>query len=108
MKSILWFLSAIQIGILIVLGMRIYSYYPTNHWGLEVLWLLILVIPSLIIGGIGIAKEQKGKWNFVVGIVLAIVFGASLLCVDYFNILVRYEKWLHRGMPEIGEMNRLY
>ncbi|MBE2295516.1 MAG: hypothetical protein IAF00_11210 [Phycisphaerales bacterium] len=90
---------------LVFLGVVFWSYiayrlgrYPENHVGWNVLWSLGLF------GALALLTLVHWNWN---GSYLSIWFlgFAALSCVlvlslYYFNILVPYEVWLQRGMPE--------
>jgi hypothetical protein len=71
---------------------------PQNHIGFSVLLALPLALVTLVAGGIGWAGGRRR-----LGLVLMLLGGLSLpgiIAIDRLNILVSYEAWLKRGMPE--------
>jgi len=72
-----------------------------NHIGISPYLVLTVAVPGLILGLTG-ARGAWSNWGWLpwglVGLSLAMVGGVVVL--DQFNILVEYETWLRRGMPE--------
>ncbi len=72
--------------------------YPENHTGVSVLWAIPLALVAMLAGGLCLTAHRRrmGAVLLVLGLLTAV--GAVLL--DRLDILVEYEEWLERGMPE--------
>ena len=85
---------------------RIWTSYPCNHWGIiDIRYGFILCFINVALGMMGSHYYGKTR-QFITAIVLGIVMGLFLFFIDYFNILVEYELWLQRGLPEMWEIRR--
>jgi hypothetical protein len=74
----------------------------TNHTGFETydaVW--ILTFCAVISIGVYLAKKVRFSVVPVVANILAIII---YLFVDYFNIMVQYDRWCRRGMPDAFEI----
>jgi hypothetical protein len=72
--------------------------YPDNHIGVNLLWVLPLALVVMLAGGLWLPTQlRRMGWALLV-LGLFTVLGVVLL--DRLNILVEYEAWLERGMPE--------
>lgn len=103
MKSAYLIFTAIALTILILLAQRIIVHLPDNHMGFE---------PRLfyIVGG-AIMLFVLGTWaRSTTGrtlrrlrlstLLVAIALLVFLALMDRCNLLVQYEVWLKRGMPQ--------
>lgn len=77
--------------------LRIVS-HPENHIGVSVLWVLPLALVAMLAGGLWLSTQRRRAGVALLALGLLTVAGAVLL--DRLNILVEYESWLKRGMPE--------
>jgi hypothetical protein len=69
--------------------------YPENHIGFHLLWLL----PLFLVGaGIGFWRREtaSGRWAILASALSMVL----LLLMYFFNVLLPYEVWLRRGMPD--------
>lgn len=80
--------------------LKMWRSYPDNHWGVDIRYGFILCVIDLILCVIGLYVYGTNKW-MVIGISIGILAGIFLFITDYFNVLVEYELWLKRGMPDI-------
>ncbi|WP_309888631.1 hypothetical protein [Archangium sp.] len=69
-----------------------------NHIAVSVLWVIPLALVAMLAGALwwGARLRRAGMALLVLG--LLTVVGVVLL--DRLNVLVEYEAWLDRGMPE--------
>ncbi|MGZ3460534.1 MAG: hypothetical protein ACXU86_18760 [Archangium sp.] len=72
--------------------------YPENHIGVSVLWAIPLALVAMLAGGLWRAARLRRAGMALLVLGLLTVIGAVLL--DRLNILVEYDSWLERGMPE--------
>lgn len=81
------------------IAFRIYR-YPENHVGYSVLWLLPLFATMVVVGVW--RRAALGHFDGYAWLLLLVgVSSATAAFVLYeANILVPYEVWLKRGMPE--------
>ncbi len=103
MQAILRILCFSMIGLssttLVCLGRYIYR-NKTNHTGMDP-WLAIpIFIASLLIGLMAFRADGKSRKLPILLLLLGVVGIAALFAVDHFNIMLEYNKWLKRGMPE--------
>lgn len=77
---------------------------PTNHTGLPVTWLLGLCLVSLggAIAGLRAGKRPTGVANWIKWAILVIsaIGVVNIVLFDTLNIMMGYENWARRGMPE--------
>lgn len=94
--------ASINAALWVVLALRIFENYPSNHTGFQPYWLW-----AVVIGTSGaIAAPHYVRRN--IGWVILGIWGAlflSLIVMDRFNILVQYDVWGSRGMPAWGEFH---
>ena len=72
--------------------------YPENHVGWSLLWSLA---PATLLGTLGVFdaymhRSARGLW--LLGVALASMTLAAALY--HFDVLLPYEVWLKRGMPD--------
>ncbi|KFA94615.1 hypothetical protein Q664_01530 [Archangium violaceum Cb vi76] len=72
--------------------------YSENHTGVSVLWALPLALVAMLAGGLWLAAHRRRAGTVLLVLGLLTAGGAVLL--DRLDILVEYEEWLERGMPE--------
>lgn len=77
---------------------RMMKYYPDNHWGLDIRWGYLFALAGVVLSIIGICRRKK-FFHPIMLIITSFILFALILFFDYFNILLEYEVWLHRGMP---------
>lgn len=72
--------------------------YPENHWGVDSRYLVAFF--GLQLAAVLVVQKQLGRrlWGILTA-ASALSVVASVLLVQ-LNILVPYELWLRRGMPE--------
>lgn len=67
---------------------------PENHTGFEPVQLLWAVVPSILQGCFGLKRLRALAW--AISILAVGVITAAL----HFNLLLQYEDWVQRGMPD--------
>jgi hypothetical protein len=92
-------LAATAVFWLFVVGRRLAG--ASNHVGWDVGSLRILFAFGVLLGG---AAARASRRRLALGCLLASLasLGAAQ-AVDTWNLLVPYETWVRRGMPEAGE-----
>jgi hypothetical protein len=72
---------------------------PVNHVGYEVCWLYAIpLLHLLLFGSEKFRKRASNPSKLIPSAVLVV----TLWSLDHFNILVQYDRWIRRGMPEFG------
>ncbi len=71
---------------------------PGNHISVNVLWILPLALVAILAGALLRAAQLRRAGMALLVLGLLTVVGVVLL--DQLDILVEYESWLERGMPE--------
>ena len=96
--AVLSWLSAIgSLGVLV--GLLLYMRCNhTNHTGIEP-WLFSVVFAPTAVLGVTALLRGNSPWGAILACGLGIGGMAFLFCLDYFNILVEYDRWCVRGMP---------
>jgi hypothetical protein len=72
--------------------------YSENHIGVSVLWIIPLALVAMLAGALWRAAQLRRAGMALLVLGLLTVVGVVLL--DQLDILVEYESWLERGMPE--------
>lgn len=80
----------------ILLGYRIIS-NPVNHIGIDIYLLMYFFIFLTLLSIVAFVKT-KNKIS-ILTIIVGVISNILLFLIDEYNILVGYEKWLQRGMP---------
>ena len=99
MKLVGQTLLALAATIWVAIVFRIFR-YPENHLGYSVLYLLPLFAATVAAGAW--RRATLGRFDRLASLLCIVGVGsAAAVCVLYQgNILVPYEVWLKRGMPE--------
>jgi hypothetical protein len=72
--------------------------HPENHIGVSVLWILPLSLMAMLAGGLWQSTQlRRAGWALLV---LGLLTFMGVVLLDQLDILVEYESWLERGMPE--------
>jgi len=82
----------------VVLTCLAYNRYPNNHWGADVRWASLLGLIGVAYGLFLLARAGQ-KTHAFAAIGASLVFVGLICSADRFNVLVQYERWVHRGMP---------
>ena len=82
----------------LILGMDVWLKYPSNHGGGLCLY-IVLGVWALIVNVFSMIQIKRFS-PYRTG-ALALLALLLYLC-DRFNVLVKYEEWIRRGMPEWG------
>jgi hypothetical protein len=80
-----------------LVALRLIS-HPENHLGVSVLWITPLALVAILAGGLWWAAHRRRAGATLMVLGLFTLLGVVLL--DRLDILVEYEAWLERGMPE--------
>lgn len=94
-----------NIMLLLLIGVimfRVWQSSPDNHWGFDIRYGFILCLLNVIFCTLGLHFYGKDKW-LLIGISISLLSGLFLFVVDYFNVIVGYELWLKRGMPDMWQ-----
>ena len=73
-------------------------YYPENYMGFSPLWgltVFVALLPSSLTCGF-----YSGFSRYFGIMAFALASCLALWGLDYFNLLMAYETWLSRGMPD--------
>lgn len=73
-------------------------HYPCNHGG-GIGGYFACMAGLMLIAAAWNALNRKIQWRFWLGLG---AFGVLLVLVDVFNVMLPYEEWIARGMPEWG------
>jgi cell division protein FtsW (lipid II flippase) len=88
------------VAIAVALGSAALYYSPNNHCSLDVRW-LALVVPFGLAWLVIVRTYRLVPRSMVVALACSILLLAvTILIVDRFNLLVDYDVWTTRGMPE--------
>jgi hypothetical protein len=100
-----WYVVALVVGGLLLTvcmesARRAFSSRYSNHWGLDTFVLACLCVFPLLWSLIGLRLRPRPWPAIIILSVLACVTMVGLFIFDHHNVLVYYEAWLERGMPE--------
>ena len=109
-----WWIGAVT-GILLLLGAATVvsawiitnPYRTSNHSGYDIREIWWLSAISLAWCAVGLCF-RKHRWALrVVGLLAFLAVGVAVYVyvLDYYNIMVEYSEWGHRGMPSRWEMS---
>jgi len=86
-----------QIACAAFLALSVVSRLPDNHTGWEVRWLNLVWIIGL---GYLLTRKRWGAitWRWALASCLAVA--VVLIATDQFNVLIQYDRWVRRGMPD--------
>ena len=73
-------------------------HYPCNHGG-GIGGYFACMAGLMLIAAAWNALNRKIQWWFWLGLC---AFGILLVLADMFNVMLPYEEWIARGMPEWG------
>ena len=68
----------------------------TNHSALD---FVLLIVPLSILAIIALFKIRK-RPKFLIALIANLTAIAFYLYIDHYNIMLGYNEWLYRGMPE--------
>lgn len=71
---------------------------PSNHIGVDPRWLGLVLLPAIMIIGVGTWRHARATPVLACTLV-TLLFAVALVLVDQMNLLVQYDEWLRRGMP---------
>lgn len=117
MKKAFNIISIIVSGIVLILitGFNLYAFAlnETNHTGFDTYILIkIYIVIFLLWLFLFIYFKRKGlEYNRVILILIFLIFMAAVLTVviyEKFNILMYYETWIEKGMPEKFDQGLLF
>ena len=80
--------------------MLIVSIKDCNHWRFDTRYGLVPPLGVAVWLACGVFAARK-KWTMIAsGLVLCVVVGLTVMVCDSFNLLVEYDRWLQRGLPD--------
>nr|WP_086940410.1 hypothetical protein [Thaumasiovibrio occultus] len=71
---------------------------PGNHWGFNILWLNSIFV-LLLVMNFTLPWTTRLRRRAAVGIYSLMAIG-MIIAMYHFNVLLPYEVWLDRGMPD--------
>jgi len=77
----------------------------SNHWGFDTRWLWLGCLPSLLV--VALLLRSQYRRRVLIPLCAALLLAIVVAVFDHFNILVEYESWLARGMPEAWHVTLL-
>ena len=72
--------------------------HDSNHTGFEPWELSLFFVPTAILGFVTFRRRLL-RWGALFALFLGTGGILLLAYIDYFNVLVQYDRWLRRGMP---------
>jgi len=72
--------------------------YPENYMGFSPMPGVFIFIALLVVAFVNVRRDEQR--NQLILAVFAIFSCITLWAFDYFNILIGYESWLAKGMPD--------
>lgn len=94
----LWVCCVIECIATVTLATAVALRGSSNHIGFDPRWLGIIVLPAIIVVGIGVWR-RSGAAPVLACTLATLLFVVALILVDQLNLLVQYDEWLRRGMP---------
>lgn len=88
-----------MILVMIAWGIAYYVFLinrASNHSAISLYWVYVLLLP-VALHCLWQLKHSK-HWLIPFSIALVIITGVAVL--DYLNVMLQYDTWLQRGMPE--------
>jgi hypothetical protein len=73
---------------------------PSNHVSLDIRWSLVLVVIATGWTAFMWLLERRLSRTVMALVVSAVLLAGIVLVFDRFNVLVEYDTWVQRGMPE--------
>ena len=72
-----------------------------NHWGLDTRKFAVPAAATAVWAVMELFWwRRRGRWLGVLVLVSAVALAGLVFVTDYYNLLVGYERWLARGMPQ--------
>lgn len=90
------------VGSVIIAG--IVHVWPSNHWSLEIRLGWLVLLPGWGYLGTVAVQDYGIRWMCRWLMLTLLLVSGMLLVADSCNLLVRYDVWIHRGMPERWKM----
>lgn len=83
-----------------VLVWRVRLHWLGNHWAFETRLFYLPAIPAALWGVMELLLwRRRGWWLPVLVILSAAALAGLVFVLDYYNVLVQYERWIGRGFP---------
>ncbi len=86
-----------QVACAAVLAVNMVSRLPDNHTGWEPRWLNLVWIVGL---GYVLTRKQWGAFAWLWAFASCLAVAVVLIATDQFNVLIQYDRWVRRGMPD--------
>ncbi len=67
-----------------------------NHSGISLYWVYVPVVPAALYS----LRQLTASWHWLIPLAFGIVIIAGVAALDYLNIMLQYDSWLQRGMPQ--------
>ena len=77
----------------------ILAHYPVNHIGFDIRWLYCVAVLGTIWCGLLWRSGWAPGWLVLATLMLSVGLAAAVMAADGLNLLVQYEVWIKRGMP---------
>jgi hypothetical protein len=85
--------------LLLVALWRFVQYYPENHWSVDIRWLYLFCVFGYSVSCASWLHSGLSK-IVVLNLVICSLLLLLIACLGHFNLLMGYDVWLKRGMPE--------
>lgn len=101
--AMLAFIVAVGLfGSVIIAG--IVYVWPSNHWSLEIRLGWLVLLPGWGYSGTVAVQDYGSRWLRRWLMLTLLLATGMLIVADSCNLLVRYEVWIDRGMPDRWKM----
>lgn len=93
--------NAHRLAMILVMIVFFVAYYvfvlnPSNHSAISLYWVYMLALPAALHS----LWQLKASWHWLIPLAFAVGIVAGVAVLDYLNIMLQYDTWLQRGMPE--------
>lgn len=99
-----WFIVAVVAGAAMVLALGAMAWSAgmkdSNHVGYDIRWVWGLCALAVAWAAWGARRRPRMTRAVVCLTLLALVLAGVVFVFDRYNVLVEYETWVARGMPE--------
>lgn len=89
-------LTMILVMIVFLMVCYVFVVNRSNHSAFSLYWVYVLVLPLALHS----LFQLKASKHWLIPLAFGLVIIASVAVLDYLNIMLQYDTWLQRGMPE--------
>jgi len=98
--SVAFLFGAGLLAVCVVSSRRAFSNQYSNHWGFDTFLLGCSCVVPVVWALAGLGLRPRAWRALIILGVLAGVTMIGLFIFHHYNVLVNYDTWLERGMPE--------